>query len=702
MSVKYWDRVLNKWVIFPGTVGAPGKDAYFIAQENGYTGTKEEFADSLVQIPDIVDYINNTDDTPTKDSDHLVTSGGVRDALDELKQDLNSQINDTNANITEQVDRIDGEIHDINENITQNVTRIDVDIININNNITNIENDIEDINQKIDNNTKDLEEKINQTNANLQNNVTRIDGDINNINEHITQIENTTIPEAIQNSIVDNLTSDDTIKSLSARQGKILKEMIDNLVNFQLKVVESLPDRGESNIMYLVKKEGEDKDIHNEYIWIEEKWELLGDTDVDFSDYYNKSEIDSKVADLNGKIANNESKTQQLGQDVDTKIESVKDLITKETTRAQGQETELSGKITENTNSINDLKEHGNKTIHTLTIKCNENAVLNAWNGSEEATAEIKVPTKLSELTSTSDDIIKALGYTPSKEIDLSSYVQGPNSATGDNIVLFDNTTGKLIKDSGHKLSEYATQEWVRNQSFSSSNTWRPITVGNISLNDSSTTLTIKGGSGINLSFVNGTLTITNSSPGSGTVEYTLPVATDSTLGGIKIGYSDNSADIGVMLSEDDVAYVKLTDSAIRSALGFTPANVSDIPEIPIAIPNPYALNIAAGGSTTSYTGSSPSSINLDNIYAKRLPSVDTPGKPGLYFSSSGPVNVTEVYVTEDNPDAIILVSSEVTVTFGNEYYKLDGIDDLSGGTYKCYCITYIRGVVLVNGAIYG
>lgn len=113
-------------------------------------------------------------------------------------------------------------------------------------------------------------------------------------------------------------------------------------------------------------------------------------------------------------------------------------------------------------------------------------------------------------------------------------------------------------------------------------------------------------------------------------------------------------------------------------------------------------LNITADGSVRGYNGSSVSNIDLDSIYAKKLSSVDTPGKPGLYFASSGPVNVTEVYVTEDNPDAIILVASSVTVTFGDEYYKLDGIDDLSGGTYKCYCITYIRGVVLVNGAIYG
>ena len=72
---------------------------------------------------------------------------------------------------------------------------------------------------------------------------------------------------------------------------------------------------------------------------------------------------------------------------------------------------------------------------------------------------------------------------------------------------------------------------------------------------------------------------------------------------------------------------ISLSKSNVTSALGYTPANTSDIPEIPIALPNPYALNITAGGSTTSYTGSSASTINLDSIFSKPLASVDTPGK---------------------------------------------------------------------------
>ena len=51
---------------------------------------------------------------------------------------------------------------------------------------------------------------------------------------------------------------------------------------------------------------------------------------------------------------------------------------------------------------------------------------------------------------------------------------------------------------------------------------------------------------------------------------YTLPVATSSARGGIKIGYSASGANIPLQLSSEK-AYVALTKSAVTSALGYTP-----------------------------------------------------------------------------------------------------------------------------------
>ena len=624
MSVKIYDKKQKKWIIFPGTIGAPGKDAYLIAQENGYTGTKEEYAKVLTDIPKI---INSIEEEPTEGSKNLITSGGVWQAIDNVHTTINNQI---------------------------------------------------------------------------------------------------------KSSIVDNLESLAADKSLSANQGRILKEMIANLANLQIEIVDQLPSVGETNIIYLVKKSGSAPDIHDEYVFVDGKWEKIGDTEIDLSNYYTRDEVDDKLTGFGAGdvIAAEAFTTADRVITSNGPGKTVKDsgiLISNLALKSYVDEKEIAW------DKVTGKPETYVPAAHTHPLSQITDARALAYKDKiDESDLNFDIPdgTVVDSSLSTSSVnpvqnkvVTEALNnrYTKSEtysqsEIDekIGSAGSGDVMASGnlvsDYIIIGAGT--KSIKNSGQTLSNlalkseipslsgYATQSWVTGQGYSTENTWRPVKVGSTTLNDSSTTLTIANGTGIGLSFSNGTLTITNSAPGS---SYTLPVAKNNVLGGIKTGYTESGgAEMAIYVLEDGTAYTLLKDTTVKTALGFTPANVNDIPEIPIALPNPYALNVTAGGSTTSYTGSSASTIDLDNIYAKKLPSVDTPGKPGLYFASSGSVNVTEVYVTENNPDAIILVANTVDVTFGENYHKMDGIDSLSGGNYKCYCITYVRGVVLVNGAIYG
>ena len=61
------------------------------------------------------------------------------------------------------------------------------------------------------------------------------------------------------------------------------------------KVVTELPEIGSSKYIYLVPKSSLLSDnIYNEYLWVEEKeekWELVGDTEIDLTDYVKKDEI---------------------------------------------------------------------------------------------------------------------------------------------------------------------------------------------------------------------------------------------------------------------------------------------------------------------------------------------------------------------------------------------------------------------------
>lgn len=624
MSVKIYDKKQKKWIIFPGTIGAPGKDAYLIAQENGYTGTKEEYAKVLTDIPKI---INSIEEEPTEGSKNLITSGGVWQAIDNVHTTINNQI---------------------------------------------------------------------------------------------------------KSSIVDNLESLAADKSLSANQGRILKEMIANLANLQIEIVDQLPSVGETNIIYLVKKSGSAPDIHDEYVFVDGKWEKIGDTEIDLSNYYTRDEVDDKLTGFGAGdvIAAEAFTTADRVITSNGPGKTVKDsgiLINNLALKSYVDEKEIAW------DKVTGKPETYVPAAHTHPLAQITDAGALAYKDKvDESDLNFDIPdgTVVDSSLSTSSVnpvqnkvVTEALNnrYTKSETYSQSEIDEKIGSAGGGDVMASGNLAvdyiiigagPKSIKNSGQTLSNlalkseipslsgYATQSWVTGQGYSTENTWRPVKVGSTTLNDSSTTLTIANGTGIGLSFSNGTLTITNSAPGS---SYTLPVAKNNVLGGIKTGYTESGgAEMAIYVLEDGTAYTLLKDTTVKTALGFTPANVNDIPKIPIALPNPYALNVTAGGSTTSYTGSSASTIDLDNIYEKKLPSVDTPGKPGLYFASSGSVNVTEVYVTENNPNAIILVANTVDVTFGENYHKMDEIDSLSGGNYKCYCITYVRGVVLVNGAIYG
>ena len=542
----------------------------------------------------------------------------------------------------------------------------------------------------------------------------------------------TTINNQIKSSIVDNLESLAADKSLSANQGRILKEMIANLANLQIEIVDQLPSVGETNIIYLVKKSGSAPDIHDEYVFVDGKWEKIGDTEIDLSNYYTRDEVDDKLTGFGAGdvIAAEAFTTADRVITSNGPGKTVKDsgiLINNLALKSYVDEKEIAW------DKVTGKPETYVPAAHTHPLAQITDAGALAYKDKvDESDLNFDIPdgTVVDSSLSTSSVnpvqnkvVTEALNnrYTKSETYSQSEIDEKIDSAGGGDVMasghlavdyIIIGAGPKSIKNSGQTLSNlalkseipslsgYATQSWVTGQGYSTENTWRPVKVGSTTLNDSSTTLTIANGTGIGLSFSNGTLTITNSAPGS---SYTLPVAKNNVLGGIKTGYTESGgAEMAIYVLEDGTAYTLLKDTTVKTALGFTPANVNDIPEIPIALPNPYALNVTAGGSTTSYTGSSASTIDLDNIYAKKLPSVDTPGKPGLYFASSGSVNVTEVYVTENNPDAIILVANTVDVTFGENYHKMDGIDSLSGGNYKCYCITYVRGVVLVNGAIYG
>lgn len=157
-------------------------------------------------------------------------------------------------------------------------------------------------------------------------------------------------------------------------------------------------------------------------------------------------------------------------------------------------------------------------------------------------------------------------------------------------------------------------------------------------------------------------------------------------LGGVKIG-SNISVSSGT---------ISLTSANVTSALGYTPANTSDIPEIPIALPNPYALTING----TSYTGSSAVSISTSKPLSVRMLTSSTVNAGYSYSCGTSKAISTLNGFSSTNPDSVIISSAKLTFTASN-VIKMDGLADLSG-TYYIYCLSYMaNGKIAVNGAVY-
>jgi hypothetical protein len=78
-----------------------------------------------------------------------------------------------------------------------------------------------------------------------------------------------------------------------------VQQLIASLPEFTVEVVEELPATGEAMVLYLVPKDGEDPDVYNEYVWVEDDndFELIGNTAVDLSDYVTTSTLTTTLTD---------------------------------------------------------------------------------------------------------------------------------------------------------------------------------------------------------------------------------------------------------------------------------------------------------------------------------------------------------------------------------------------------------------------
>lgn len=246
-------------------------------------------------------------------------------------------------------------------------------------------------------------------------------------------------------------------------------------------------------------------------------------------------------------------------------------------------------------------------------------------------------------------------------------------------------------------LSGYATQNWVTSQGYltsipaATSSTYGGIQIGYTTSGKNYAVQLSNGKAYVNVPWTDTNTTYsagTNISISGTTINctYTLPTASSSVLGGVKVGSN-------ITLSSGTIS---LSKSNVTSALGYTPANTSDIPEIPIVLPNPYALTING----TSYTGSSAVSITTPKILSTTTLSSSTVSAGYSYNNIASRTISSLSGFSASNPDSVIISTARLAFTASNAI-KMNGLADLAG-TYYIYCLSYMaNGKVAVNGAVY-
>ena len=117
--------------------------------------------------------------------------------------------------------------------------------------------------------------------------------DKSSIPTKLSQLDNDT---GFVTNAVDNLTNY-YLKSETYTKTEV-NDLIGQIKTISIQVVDTLPTTGESNIIYLVPKEGSKDDVYNEYIWVNNAWELIGSTQIDLTGYATEDWVNTQIANF--------------------------------------------------------------------------------------------------------------------------------------------------------------------------------------------------------------------------------------------------------------------------------------------------------------------------------------------------------------------------------------------------------------------
>ena len=286
-------------------------------------------------------------------------------------------------------------------------------------------------------------------------------------------------------------------EDLNPATKKYVDDAIGGITGVEFRVVDELPTTGEAGVIYLVAHSHGSQDIYDEYIWVTDKFEKIGNTDIDLSQYAKKADLKADP------FAVGAGETVKSISEADGIISVEKQAIAIEQSQVNGLADALAGKQVANANldKFNALEGEGlvKKTAEGYAIDSNQYLVssdLSDYAKSTDVTNEISEAVKDKHTAAQVNDLIAAATIEGSK-------VNG-------------NVAQATLADTATKVSN-------------------ALTVGKKTYNGSEA------------------VEITASDLGALTA---VPQATEEALGGIKTGHVEGNNEHAVVLDTEGKAYV--------------------------------------------------------------------------------------------------------------------------------------------------
>ena len=219
-----------------------------------------------------------------------------------------------------------------------------------------------------------------------------------------------------------------------------------------------------------------------------------------------------------------------------------------------------------------------------------------------------------------------------------STTVTGNLSVTGNALasqwIKLGGTSDDILLGNGGTTSLQALKTDIGNAA--AGNSWRPIKYGSTTLNDTTTTLEFDAGSNIGLTFSGGKLTIANN------YSYSLPLATDSVRGGVKIGNSRTlaSSEINTYTSTSGRNYLVELNSANEQLFVNVPWTaipsdniVGTVVQDKIVLGNTGTSVKNSGVGITTTLGTDDTTVPTSKAVANAIGNISIPSLPSIIKS---------------------------------------------------------------------